>query len=339
MTALFSYLKASNKHGIMYESLKLADEIRLNFTQDGLLLLNIAIAFIMFGVALQITPQSLKNIIVKPKATIVGFVSQFVVLPGITFLLVMVLSHFHLIPPGVGLGMILVASCPGGNVSNFISSYANGNPGLSVGLTALATIAAIFMTPFNFAFYGDMFASRSPLVIPLEIDPIEMFKTVIMLLGIPIAAGMAFAWKLPKAAAKIIKPIQNMSVAFFIGMVVIMFANNAEYFLNYMVFIFILVLLHNLLALGSGYGIGALFKLRHRNRRTLAIETGIQNSGLGLVLIFNPAFFPPELETGGMAIITAWWGIWHIIAGLLIARVWKKYKYPDEEGASLNPVE
>ncbi|MGM0612033.1 MAG: bile acid:sodium symporter family protein [Bacteroidota bacterium] len=317
----------------MYESLKLADEIRMNFTPDGLLLLNITIAFIMFGVALQITPQSLKNLVVKPKATIIGFVSQFILLPGITFLLVMVLNSFHLITPGVGLGMLLVASCPGGNVSNFISTYANGNPGLSVGLTALATIAAIFMTPFNFSFYGGMFAAKSPLLIPLEISAFEMFKTVIVLLGIPIAAGMLFAWKLPKITKKIIKPIQNLSVVFFIGMVVIMFANNASYFLNYMVFILILVFLHNVLALSTGFGISSLFRLKRRNRRTIAIETGIQNSGLGLVLIFNPAIFPPELDTGGMAIITAWWGIWHILAGLAIGRVWRTYKYTDEQEA------
>lgn len=315
----------------MYESLKLADEINLNFTQDGLLILNLTIAFIMFGVALQITPSSLKNLIIKPKATIVGFISQFFLLPGITFLLVLLLNHYHLITPGIGLGMILVSACPGGNVSNFISTYSNGNPGLSVGLTALATIAAIFMTPFNFAFYGEMFAAKSPLLIPIEIKAIDMFKTVILLLGIPIIAGMLFTWKFPGITRRLIKPIQNLSVIFFIGMVVIMFANNAHYFLNYMVFILILVFLHNIIALSTGYGISSIFKLKRRNRRTIAIETGIQNSGLGLVLIFNPAIFPDHLETGGMAIITAWWGIWHIIAGLIIGRIWRTYKYTDEQ--------
>ncbi|MFO8087566.1 MAG: bile acid:sodium symporter family protein [Bacteroidales bacterium] len=314
----------------MYESLKLADEINLNFTQDGLLVLNITIAFIMFGVALQITPQNLKSLIVRPKATIVGFLSQFILLPGVTFLFVMLLNKFHLITPGVGLGMILVASCPGGNVSNFISTYSNGNPGLSVALTALASIAAIFLTPFNFSFYGGMFASHSPLVIPLEIDPMDMFRTVVILLGIPIVAGMLFAWKFPVLTKKIFKPIQNLSVLFFIALVVILFTNNAEFFLKYMVFILILVFFHNLIALSTGFGISSLFRLRHRNRRTIAIETGIQNSGLGLVLIFNPAIFPEHLDTGGMAIITAWWGIWHIIAGLTLGSIWKKRPYPDE---------
>jgi BASS family bile acid:Na+ symporter len=314
----------------MYESLKLMDESTLNFSQDGLLILNIAIAFIMFGVALNITPGSFKALIVKPKATIVGVISQFVLLPAITFGLVMVLNSFHLITPGVGLGMLLVASCPGGNVSNFISSYANGNAALSVGLTAISTIGAIFITPLNFAFYGSMFAAKSPLLVPIEIDPVEMFKTVVLLLGIPIALGMLFAWKFPKTTAKIFKTVQNISLVFFFGMVIIMFANNFEHFLNYMVWIVLLVFLHNFLALSTGYSFASLFKLKKRNRRTVTIETGIQNSGLGLVLIFNPAIFPESLETGGMSIVTAWWGIWHIVAGLVIARIWRNFAYTDE---------
>lgn len=314
----------------MYESLKLADEISLNFSREGLLILNTAIAFIMFGVALQITRESLKNLFLKPKATIVGFFSQFFLLPGITFLLVMLLNEFNLITAGVGLGMILVASCPGGNISNFISTYANGNPGLSVGLTAIATIAAIFMTPFNFALYGSIFAAHSPLLIPIEINPVDMFKTVIVLLGIPIALGMLFTWKFPMITEKIKRPIQNISVIIFIGLVIVLFWNNAEYFLDYMVWILLLVFLHNVIAISAGFGISSLFRLSKRNRRTISIETGIQNSGLGLVLIFNPAIFPPELHTGGMAIITAWWGIWHIIAGLSLARIWRRYKYSDE---------
>lgn len=313
----------------MYEKLKLMDHAELNFSDGGLLVLNIAIAFIMFGVALRITPQSLKNLVLKPKATIIGVISQFVLLPAVTFGLVMVLHSLGLITVGVGMGMILVAACPGGNVSNFISTLANGNPALSVGLTAIATLGAIIMTPINFMFYGGLFAANSDLLQPITIDPITMFKTVILLLGIPITAGMIFAWKLPKITDKIYKPIQNLSVIFFLGMVVMIFANNFDHFLNYISAIVLIVFLHNLLALSTGYGIGSLFKLSKRNRRTITIETGIQNSGLGLVLIFTSGLFE-GMEVGGMAVITAWWGVWHIIAGLSIASIWKRIPYTDE---------
>jgi len=313
----------------MYDKLKLMDEAQLNFSDGGLAALNIAIAFIMFGVALKITPQSLKNLIVKPKATIVGVISQFVLLPAVTFGLVILLHSLGWITVGVGMGMILVASCPGGNVSNFISTFANGNPALSVGLTAIATIGAIFMTPINFMFYGGLFAANSELLQPIQIDPVTMFKTVILLLGIPITLGIAFAWKFPKTTDKIYKTIQNISLFFFLGMVVMIFSNNFDHFLKYIGAIILVVFLHNLVALSTGYGFASLLKLKKRNRRTVTIETGIQNSGLGLVLIFTSGLFD-GIQVGGMAVITAWWGVWHILAGLGIASVWKRIPYTDE---------
>jgi bile acid:Na+ symporter, BASS family len=314
----------------MYDKLVLMDEAQLNFSDGGLAALNIAIAFIMFGVALNITPQSLKNLVLKPKATIIGVISQFVLLPAVTFGLVMFLYTMNLITVGVGMGMILVASCPGGNVSNFISAYSNGNAALSVGLTAIATLGAIIMTPFNFTFYGGLFAANSNLLQPIQIDPVLMFKTVILLLGIPIAIGMGFAWKFPKMTSKIFKPIQNLSVVFFLGMVVMIFSNNFDHFLTYIGAIILVVFLHNFIALGTGYTAASIFKLNKRNRRTITIETGIQNSGLGLVLIFTSGLFD-GIDVGGMAVITAWWGVWHIIAGLGIASIWKRIPYTDEK--------
>ena len=108
------------------------------------------------------------------------------------------------------------------------------------------------------------------------------------------------------------------------GMVVIMFANNYDHFVKYIYWIFVVVLIHNALALSSGYGFAKLFRLNTINSRTIAIETGIQNSGLGLVLLFNPNIFPQDLALGGMMIVTAWWGIWHIISGLTISTIWRK---------------
>ncbi len=313
----------------MYEKLLLMDNVQLNFSDGGLFILNIAIGFVMFGVALRISPKSLKDLIIKPKATIIGIVSQFILLPAVTFGLVMLLYSMGLITVGVGMGMILVAACPGGNVSNFISSLANGNPALSVGLTAIATIAAIIMTPVNFMFYGKLFAANSDLLQPISISPVEVFKTVFILLGIPITLGILFSWKFPKTGEKIYKPIQNLSIVFFLGLVVMIFANNLNNFRQYMGAIILIVFLHNLLSLLTGYGFSSLFKLSERNRRTISIETGIQNSGLGLVLIFTSGLFT-GINIGGMSVITAWWGVWHIIAGLLLASYWKRKPYKDE---------
>jgi bile acid:Na+ symporter, BASS family len=302
------------------DSLKVLDSITLNFSQGGLLFMNITLAFIMFGVALEINLENFKNVIKKPKSVIIGFVSQFFLLPFITFLLVMILQP----SPAVALGMILVAACPGGNISNFISSLGKGNIALSVSLTALATLAAIFMTPFNFAFWGKLYAKSHPLLRPIEIDPIQMFQTVFILLGIPLILGMIFAKKFPQTTKKVLKPIKILSIVFFLGFVVAALANNFSFFMRYIHLIALIVFFHNGLALLSGYTIARVFKLPENDRRTISIETGIQNSGLGLVLIFNPKIFPPDLHMGGMAFIAAWWGIWHILSGLGIAYYWSR---------------
>lgn len=304
----------------MFDALKVLDDIRLNFSAEGLLIMNATLAFVMFGVALDLKIDRFKQLFFHPKPTIVGLIAQFVLLPALTYLIAIILQP----TPSVALGMILVASCPGGNISNFISNMAKGNTALSISLTAINTMGAIFMTPINFAFWGGLYNASSPLLRPIEIDPLQMFQTVFIILGIPLILGVWFARTFPRIKNKILKPFKNFSIIAFIGFVVAALYSNFSYFIDYVHLIFLLVLIHNFIALGTGYLFALANKLSSINRRTITIETGIQNSGLGLVLIFNPKIFPPELEMGGMAFIAAWWGIWHIISGLTIAKLWAR---------------
>ncbi|MCK5169160.1 MAG: bile acid:sodium symporter family protein, partial [Bacteroidales bacterium] len=250
-----------------------------------------------------------------------GIAAQFFLLPFLTLSLVLILDP----TPGIALGMILVAACPGGNISNFMTSLAKGNTELSVSLTAVADVSALIMTPFNFAFWGEIYATiyskGSGLLIPIEIDPIEMFKTMFILLGIPLTIGMLFSYKFPKITSKIVKPIKIASIVIFASYIVGALALNWEYFYKYVHLVFLIVLIHNALALSTGFSIAKLFKLSKNNIRTITIETGIQNSGLALVLIFNPNLFNGN---GSMAFIAALWGIWHIISGLGIATFWSR---------------
>ena len=310
----------------MTDTLQALDNIRLNFSPASLHLLNLAIGVVMFGVALEIKVQSFKDILYSPKPAIIGFFTQFLVLPLITFLLIFALKDF--LSPTMALGMVLVAACPGGNISNFISSLAKGNVALSVSLTAIATLAAVVLTPLNFAFWGkqviDLYESgaSSQLVPPLEIDLLQVFQTIFIILGLPLILGILINYKFPEFTKKVIKPIKRFSIIVFTAIIIIALAKNFNHFINVIQYIFLLVLLHNALALFTGYSIASLFKLSEPNKRSITIETGIQNSGLALVLIFNPKIFPPHLELGGMAVIAAWWGIWHMIAGLGIASYW-----------------
>ncbi len=312
----------------MYEDLLQLDTIRINFSAGGMHIINLVLAFVMFGVALGIQPSMFKEVLKKPKSVIVGLVSQLIALPALTFLLIVAFNQY--ITPMVAMGMILVAACPGGNISNFMSQLSKANTELSVTLTAITTLVSPIFTPANFAIWGGLYVNfvnpeAGSALRELHIDIYQMFETVFILLGVPLVLGILVSHYLPKVAQKLKKPTQYFSIIFFIMMVVLAFGNNVDLFLKYIGFIFILVLIHNGLALSTGFGMATIFKLPFADRRTLTIETGIQNSGLGLVLLFNPKIFPPDLAIGGMLFITAWWGIWHIISGLSVSFVFARW--------------
>ena len=302
------------------------DAIDVNMNKTGMDIINIVLAFVMFGVALGIKPSSFLDIVRKPKSMVVGIICQIVLLPALTFLLTITFKNW--ISPMIALGMILVAACPGGNISNFITSFSRGNTELSVSLTAFNTAACIVTTPLNFSFWGKMylnFAEKRMILPDLDIPFWEIFKTIVILLGVPLLLGCLCSQYLPKLTKVLKKPMQYLSIAFFIAMVVLTFGNNIDAFMKCIRYIFLIVLVHNLLALGIGFGTGTLLRVPYKDRRTLTIETGIQNSGLGLVLLFNPLIINSEIwaNNGGMVVITAWWGVWHIISGLSLAWLWR----------------
>lgn len=312
----------------MYEELLKLDDIRINFSAGGMHVINIVLAFVMFGVALGIRPAMFKEVLKKPKSVFVGLFSQLVVLPAMTFLLIVAFNQY--ITPMVAMGMILVAACPGGNISNFMSQLSKANTELSVTLTAITTSLSTILTPANFALWGGLYVNfvnqnAGRALRELHIDVFQMFETVFLLLGIPLVLGILVAHYFPKIAQALKKPMQYFSIIFFIVMVVLAFGNNLELFAQHIGYVFVLVLIHNGLALSSGFGLATIFKLPFADRRTLTIETGIQNSGLGLVLLFNPKIFPPEMAIGGMLFVTAWWGIWHIISGLSVSFLFSRW--------------
>ena len=312
----------------MKEQLEALNAVSINFGQGGMTIVNFILAFVMFGVALGIKPQTFKDVFKNPKSVIVGIILQWVGLPAVTFAIALALSPW--ITPMIALGMILVASCPGGNISNFISSLSKGNIELSISMTAVTTAFAPLVTPFNFFLWGSLysqiiaFKSNIPtLVIPF----FPMLEQILLLLGVPIFLGLLFARYFPNATKKITKPAQVLSILLFIGMVIVSFSQNFQIFLDNIFYVFFIVMLHNASALMTGYFGGRLARVPEADRRSFTVEIGIQNSGLGLILLFNPAIFPPEIwhgHYGGMLFITAWWGIWHIVSGLSVAYYFRR---------------
>lgn len=290
------------------------DSIQLNFSQSDLLLLNLALALIMYGVALDLRLEDFKYLIKHPKPFFVGVLAQFILLPFLTWCLILAIQP----PPSVALGMFLVAACPGGNVSNFLSNLAKGNTALSVSLTGFSTVFSILITPLNFALWAGLYGPTSHLLQEISLDISQVFVTVGMILGIPLFLGIATRTLADRWADRFRKVLQPLSLLIFACFVILAFAGNFDIFLQYISRIFLWVLAHNLLALSTGFFSAKAFKLPLADVKTLSIETGIQNSGLGLVLIFT--YFD---GLGGMAVITALWGIWHLISGIAIAGYWK----------------
>ena len=301
------------------------DQIQVTLNAGGMNTLNIILAFVMFGVALGIRPGIFIDVFRKPKSVILGACCQLLLLPACSCGLAILLSGW--ISPMMGLGMILVAACPGGNISNFMSSLGKANIELSVSLTAISTALAVIMTPFNFWLWGTVFLHFAAVAheVPTLVIPLwDVFRTIFILLGLPLTAGILTSRFFPRLAEALKKPLQWISILFFIVMVIMSFAGNMDAFLKCAKYIFVAVLIQNLMALSIGYGVGSLFRVPKEDRRTLTIETGIQNSGLGLVLLLGTSLFAGFPPHGGMLVLTAWWGVWHIVSGLTVATIFSK---------------
>lgn len=319
----------------MKEQLLYLDQLTINLGATETTLVNIILAFVMFGVALGIKLETFKDVFRNPKSVLTGISLQWVALPALTCLLAIVLNP--VITPMVAIGMILVASCPGGNISNFISSLSKGNVELSVSMTAVSTLFAPIITPFNFWLWGTLycrFAAVKNDIPTLEIPFAEMLEQIVLILGIPIVLGVIVSRYIPRVAKALAKPAQVLSILLFMAMVVVS-VNKVLTGLDSTWAVYaalltalVVVIIHNATVLGTGYYGATLMKVSPADRRSLTIETGIQNSGLGLALLLNPAIFDPAVwhNNGGMVIVTALWGVWHIISGLTVATIFRRQK-------------
>ncbi|CAM4411824.1 bile acid:sodium symporter family protein [Zobellia roscoffensis] len=291
----------------------LLDSVPLNFDAQAQWVLNISLALVMFGIALDISIADFKGLFQNPKPIFTGLFSQFFLLPLLTFLLVLCIEPI----PSIALGMVMVAACPGGNVSNFVSHMAGANTALSVSLTAAATLLAVVFTPLNLQFWGSLYPPTNQILKEVALSPWQMIQLVSLLLGFPLVLGIWVNHLKPRLAKKMGKVLKVVSLVFFILLVFLALYNNRVVFYDYVMYVFWIVVLHNILAFLTGFSFAKLMGLSKRNIRSITIETGIQNSGLGLLLIFS--FFD---GLGGMALLAAFWGVWHLVSGLTLAAFW-----------------
>lgn len=293
------------------------NQIEINLNTDQLFWLNICLAFLMFGVALEIRISDFKEIFKQPRAVITGLLSQWILLPTLTFLLVMAVNPH----PGIALGMMLVAACPGGNISNFLVHLSDGNRALSVTLTSVTTIFAFLITPFNMIFWGSMYTPTREILQQFSLSPSDLLWILTQLVLIPLTLGMLVTSYLPVLTSHIKKYVKWLSVVVFMGIVIGAILANSDNLVKYLQYVFLLVLIHNGLAYLSGFVLSRISGLKARETRTIMIESGIQNSGLGLIIIFN--FYN---GMSSMALVAAWWAIWHLISGFSLAWWWHSRK-------------
>ncbi len=302
------------------------DDIRINFNPDQLLILNLCLGFLMFGVALDLRPDQFWSLLQKPRKPLIGLFSQWVLLPVLTLGLIVLFRP----APSLALGMLLVSVCPGGNVSNFAVHLAGANAALSVMMTTVSTLGAVVLTPFLFVQLAPLVLGGGGNVQAISVPFLDIVSTIVQLVLIPLLLGMALNHRFPEVTEKIRKPVRYFSLAIFVGFVLVALYSNYENISRYLKIVFLLVLVHNAAALLCGYWFAKLNGLVRYDARAISIETGIQNSGLGLILIFN--FFD---GLGGMALIAAWWGIWHLISVFFLSILWSKIRVFEKEEIAL----
>ena len=184
------------------------DAVRLHFSPESLVALDVILAFVLFGVALDMRVADFKGIVTSPRGTLIGLFAHSVLLPAVAFALTMILRP----TPSIALGMILVASCPSGNISNFLVNYGHGNTALSVTIAAFSMLGSIVFTPFNLSFWGQLNPYTRPILHAVTLSPWEVFGTIVVLLAIPTALGMYTAHRWPVLAKRIRGPFRALSL-------------------------------------------------------------------------------------------------------------------------------
>lgn len=290
------------------------DDITIAFDESSMTVLRLVIATILFGIALDTRVEDFRAAARRPGAIGVAVLAQFVLLPAITFGLTLLLG----VRGSVALGMILVACCPPGNVSNIVTHQARGDVALSVSMTAVANLMAIVLMPLNFALWGSWHPTGGEMMRRIELDPMDMLAEVGLVIGVPFVLGIALAHLVPgiaRPAGKVVGPVAFVALG---ALIMISVLNNWSLFLAWIGVVAIAVALHDALALGLGYSLARAFRMPEASRKAMTFEVGVRNAGLGLLLVFS--FFD---GLGGMALVAAWWGIWDIVAALALAHAWR----------------
>jgi BASS family bile acid:Na+ symporter len=286
------------------------DNLRIVLDPVGQAGVALALMLVMFSVALGLRVDDFAFLRDKPLLFFGGVFAQVVLLPFVTFLMILVLRP----AASIALGMIVVACCPGGAVSNLLTYLSRGNVAASVALTATSSLLAAIFTPTSIMVWSHAYAPTADLLASLDVSPLLFLGQTTFLLAVPLVLGMIVAAKAPDVAAKIRKRTTVLGVSVLVGVIIYGIAYFYPVLLPALPLLGTIVVGHNAIAFTTGAAAGFLLSKRRPTRRALTFEIGIQNSGLALVILLS------QLKgLGGAAAIAAVWGVWHLIAGGCIA--------------------
>lgn len=270
--------------------------------------INYLLMVVMFGMGLTLKFEDFAIVFKRPKDIIIGCVAQFTIMPILAF----ILGKIFGLEAGLLAGVILVGTCPGGTASNVITYLSKGDVALSVGMTSVNTLLAPFLTPA---------ITYLLLKTTVTVDVMSMFLSIIKVVIIPIALGFIINRFWGKYTEKVSDILPLVSVTAITLIVAAVVSHNSERILETGVLVFIVVILHNLLGYVVGFALGLILKLPITRKKALAIEIGMQNSGLATSLA-GTAF--PELA---MATVPgAIFSVWHNISGALLANIFRKFE-------------
>ena len=293
---------------------ELLDSITLDLGGGSELALTLILSLMMFAVALGLRTEHFRFFKDNPKIYFAGVIAQIIGLPALTLLICYMVNP----PASVALGMILIACCPGGNTSNLLALFGRANTALSVSLTATSSLAAAFITPVSIIFWSQLYPPTATLLTEINLDKWSFLQNTMMILVLPLLLGMLIARFAPTLSAKLQKPLSALAG---IGLIVIIIGACLQYlpiFFQLGFAIFALVITHNGLAFLMGFMAGVLTKADTPSRRALTFEVGIQNSGLGIVILLTQLG-----GLGGAGVVAGLWGTWHIIAGLVLVALFR----------------
>lgn len=290
------------------------DSLRIVLDPIGQAGVALALMLVMFSVALGLRVDDFRFLIDKPILFLGGVTAQVLILPLVTYVLILIIAP----PASIALGMIVVACCPGGAVSNLMTYLSRGNVAVSVALTATSSMLAAILTPASILFWSHTYGPTSSLLKTLNVSPFLFLAQTTFLLAVPLVLGMTVAAKAPDVAARIRRRATLLGSSVLAGVIIYGIAYFFDILFPVLSVIGFVVVIHNAVAFATGAAAGLVLSRVAATRRALTFELGIQNSGLALVILLS------QLKgLGGAAAMAAVWGVWDLIAGGLVVGLFR----------------